>query len=74
MAVIVLGSWAELQDVTTGERVHYRLVNPADANPAEGRLSIESPVGSSLVGRGTGETVEVATPRGKRRLLISAAG
>ena len=36
----------------------------AEANPAEQKLSNESPVGKAIIGRKKGETVEVTTPRG----------
>ncbi|HSP70860.1 MAG TPA: transcription elongation factor GreA [Gaiellaceae bacterium] len=71
---VTLGAWAELEDLDLGDRSRYLLVSPVEANPAEGRLSIESPVGRTIVGHRAGDTVEVATPRGRRHLRIVAAG
>jgi transcription elongation factor GreA len=45
------------------ERV-YTLVSPAEADPAEGRISHQSPVGLGLMGRKVGETVEIQVPSG----------
>lgn len=73
-AQAVLGSWVELEDLDTGERSRYRLVNSPEANPAQGRLSIESPVGRTVAGHAPGDTVDVVTPRGTRHLRIVAAG
>jgi transcription elongation factor GreA len=41
-------------------------VGSAEANPAERKLSNESPVGKAIMGRKKGETVEVITPRGSK--------
>jgi transcription elongation factor GreA len=54
-----------LRDVAAKETVEYRIVGSAEANPAEHKLSNESPVGRAIIGKKKGETVEVATPRGK---------
>jgi transcription elongation factor GreA len=44
-------------------------VGSAEANPAEQRLSNESPVGRALLGHKRGETVTVPVPRGPARKL-----
>ena len=50
----------------------YTLVGPAEADPARGRISIESPVGRALLGHRQGEVVEAETPAGRLRLEIIA--
>jgi len=45
-------------------------VGSAEANPAEYRLSNESPVGKAIIGHKKGETVEVPTPRGSLKYKI----
>jgi transcription elongation factor GreA len=45
-------------------------VGSAEANPAENKLSNESPVGKAIIGRKKGETVEVAAPRGTLKFKI----
>jgi transcription elongation factor GreA len=65
-----LGSLIEVEDVKTRTRRTYRLVDPAEANPADGRLSMDCPVGLVLRGRQAGEVVTATTPRGHRRLRV----
>src|SRR6478736_2308762 len=48
----------------------YEIVGSAEADPANSRLSNESPVGRALLGHKKGETVEVAVPAGAIRLKI----
>ena len=55
----------EAPDVSAKETVEYYIVGSAEANPAEHKLSNESPVGKAIIGKKKGETVEVTTPRGK---------
>jgi transcription elongation factor GreA len=64
--VVSVGSRVRLRDVTARETVEYHIVGSAEANPAEQKLSNESPVGKAILGRKKGETVEVATPRGNK--------
>ena len=47
-----------------GAPIEYAIVGSAEANPAENKLSNESPVGRAILGHKKGETVEVAAPRG----------
>jgi transcription elongation factor GreA len=63
-SVVSIGSLVRLRDVDAKETVEYHIVGSAEANPAERRLSNESPVGKAIIGRKKGETVEVTTPRG----------
>ena len=69
-AVSGLGSTVEVEDLTTGPTFTYRLVEPHEAAPKDGRLSVESPVGVVLRSRRPGEIVTASTPRGHRRLRI----
>ncbi len=63
--VVSVGSKVRLRDVAAKETVEYHIVGSAEANPAEQKLSNESPVGRAILGRKKGETVSVTTPRGK---------
>ena len=53
-----------------GKTVEYHIVGSAEANPAEQKLSNESPVGRAILGKKKGETVEVAAPRGALKFKI----
>ncbi len=48
----------------------YLMVGPKEANPREGRISNESPIGEALMGRRVGEMVTVKTPNGDTRIKI----
>jgi transcription elongation factor GreA len=65
-SVVSIGSVVRLRDVDAKETVEYFIVGSAEANPAERKLSNESPVGRAIIGRKKGETVEVITPRGNK--------
>ena len=68
--VVSVGSTVRLRDVDAKQTMEYRVVGSAEANPAELKLSNESPVGKAIMGRKKGETVEVATPRGALKYKI----
>jgi transcription elongation factor GreA len=68
--VVSIGSRVRLKDMDAGETVEYHIVGSAEANPAEHRLSNESPVGKAIIGRKKGEVVEVAAPRGSLKFKI----
>ena len=68
--VVSIGSKVRLRDVDAKETIEYHIVGSAEANPAEHRLSNESPVGKAILGHKKGETVEVSTPRGSMKYKI----
>ena len=68
--VVSLGSHVKLRDVEAKKTLEYHIVGSAEANPAENKLSNESPVGKAIIGKKKGETVEVATPRGALKFKI----
>ena len=68
--VVSIGSKVKLRDIDAKQTFEYRIVGSAEANPAENKLSNESPVGKAILGRKKGETVEVAAPRGALKFKI----
>jgi len=48
----------------------YRIVGAAEANPKEGLISNESPLGQALLDRQVGDTVDVKAPSGVRKVRI----
>ena len=62
--VVSVGSRVRLRDVNAKKTFEYYIVGSAEADPAENKLSNESPVGKAILGRKKGETVEVSAPRG----------
>ena len=68
--VVSVGSMVKLKDMQAGKTVEYRIVGSAEANPAEHKLSNESPVGKAILGHKKGEVVEVVAPRGALKFKI----
>lgn len=70
--VVSLGSHVTLQDLDDGLREEFLIVSSAESNPAEGRLSIESPVGRAILGHHRGDVVEARAPHRMRHIRVSA--
>ena len=70
LSVVSIGAKVRLRDVDAKETVEYVIVGSAEANPAESKLSNESPVGKAIIGKKKGETVEVSAPRGSLKYKI----
>jgi transcription elongation factor GreA len=64
------GRTAEVVDESTGVVNTWTIVGAAEADLSQGRLSASSPVAKALIGQEIGAVVEVATPKGSRRLRI----
>jgi transcription elongation factor GreA len=69
--IIDVGSHITIQEGDFPEE-RYHMVGAREANPTEGRISNESPIGKALIGHKAGETVTVNTPGGKMKLKILA--
>ncbi len=54
----------------TEQRSTYVIVGPFETDPASGRISHKSPLGSALIGKTTGDAVTVSTARGPRHYRI----
>ena len=67
---VSIGSKVRLKDMDANETIEYHIVGSAEANPAEHKLSNESPVGKAIIGKKKGEVVEVAAPRGALKFKI----
>jgi transcription elongation factor GreA len=61
---------AEIRDEGTGETHTWVIVGATEADRAAGKLSAESPIARALMDHKVGDTVEVTTPKGTRRLTI----
>jgi transcription elongation factor GreA len=64
------GRSAEVLDEDGGDTYTWTLVGSTEADLAQGKLSVQSPVGRALLGRSAGESVQVQTPRGVRRYRV----
>lgn len=65
-----MGSKVTLKDLETGEKEDYVIVGSAEADPAQGRISYESPIGRALLGHKVNEVVTVQVPGGERKLKV----
>lgn len=66
--VVGVGTAVQITD-EAGKSVTYTIVGSTEANPAEKKLSNESPVGRALMGHAKGDTVQVQLPNGNARKL-----
>jgi transcription elongation factor GreA len=66
---VQVGSVVHVKDQKSGDSQKFQLVGSAEANPAEQKLSNESPIGMAVVGHKRNDVVTVETPRGPKRKL-----
>ena len=62
--VVTIGSRITIKEAGDGQPEAYQLVGAAEANPKDGRISNESPLGRALLGRKVGDDVKVNAPSG----------
>jgi len=67
---VVIGSFVQVVEKGYDEEETYRLVGPAEANPRDGKVSIESPLGKALLGSKVGDKVKVKAPDGDITFII----
>jgi len=67
--VVGVGSVVEVKD-EFGKQL-FTIVGPAEVDVAQGRISMESPVGKALLGHKVGDNVEVQSPSGMRTVKIT---
>lgn len=60
---VALGSKVDLK--TGKKNVVYTVVGPVEADPLEGKISNESPIGLALMGKKVGEIATITTPKGE---------
>jgi transcription elongation factor GreA len=68
--VIKFGAKVTLSDEDTSEESTYQIVGAEEADINKGRLSITSPLARALIGKQSGDSVEVTTPRGAKSYEI----
>ncbi|MGH7899540.1 MAG: GreA/GreB family elongation factor [Candidatus Binatia bacterium] len=68
--VVAYGSRVTLEDLEEGGQTVYHLVFPEEADAAQGRISLGSPLGRALLNRSVDDEIEVQAPKGKRRYQI----
>lgn len=68
--IVMVGSIVKLYDFDFDEEIEYSIVGSAEADPFEGKISNESPVGKALLGARVGEVVEVQVPDGANKFKV----
>jgi transcription elongation factor GreA len=66
-----LGSRVTIVDLETGDKEQYLIVGSAEADPLNGRISHESPVGRALLGHKVNDVVTVQAPQGVMKFKIT---
>jgi transcription elongation factor GreA len=67
---VTFGATVTMADEDTNEKRTYQIVGDFEADAKKGRISISSPIARALIGKGKGDTVEVAAPGGARSYAI----
>ena len=62
--MILVGSKIVVRDIEFDEICHYRIVGSNEADPLNGLISDESPVGEALIGHQVGDKIDIDTPDG----------
>ena len=73
-AKVRLSSRVVVEMIATGTKREFKIVGSNEINPAEGKISDESPIGSALVGHVEGDVIEVETPSGAIGMKILEIG
>jgi transcription elongation factor GreA len=68
------GTVVTLLDLDKDKKITYQLLGPDEADYDTGSISVESPIGSAILGREIGEKVSVETPRGDRHFEVIDIG
>ncbi|CEG27966.1 transcription elongation factor GreA [Bacillus sp. B-jedd] len=67
---VTLGRSVTFVELPDGEEESYTIVGSAEADPFEGKISNDSPIARSLMGKKVGDTVSVQTPGGEMTVKI----
>jgi transcription elongation factor GreA len=69
-STVKFGATVTMADEDTNAKRKYQIVGDHEADAKGGRISISSPIARALIGKGKGDTVEVAAPGGARSYEI----
>lgn len=68
---VKFGATVSVIDEDTEEQARYQIVGEHEADVKQGRVSITSPIARAMIGKESGETVEVNTPNGVKAYEIT---
>ena len=69
-SVVSLGSRVKVMNADLGSEMIFDLVGSNEANPMEGKISDQAPIGAALIGKRAGDEVQVETPAGTVRMKV----
>ncbi len=67
---VLIGATVKLKDADSGEELEYMIVSEEEADFAQNKISIQSPVGAGLMNHKKGDLVEIQVPRGVLKYKI----
>jgi len=67
---IVFGATVELEDLESGDSVTYQIVGDDEADIKQGMISVSSPIARALIGKHSGDSVDVQAPGGVRQYEV----
>lgn len=70
---VQIGVKVVLEEKDSREKFEWTLVGPAESDPANGKISVQSPLAQGILGHKTGETVKVSLPAGEKTFKILKA-
>ncbi|HBG18613.1 MAG TPA: transcription elongation factor GreA [Desulfobulbaceae bacterium] len=69
---VVFGTVVQLLDLDTEEEITYQLLGPEESDVKRGSISVLSPLGRSMLGKGVGDEIQAVTPGGTREFEVIA--
>lgn len=69
-SIVSLGSVVKAYDVEFDEEITYNVVGSNEANPFEGKISDQSPIGRAIIGAKAGDEVTIDAPSGSMHIKI----
>src|SRR5687768_6156110 len=67
---VMFGATVTIEDSESGDQQTYTIVGEHEANIKKHKISIGAPVARALIGKSVGDTVTIATPKGKREVEV----
>ena len=67
---VLIFSTVKIKNLKTKKEKTYTLVSANEADPLQGKISVESPIGKGLLGKSVGDIAEIDVPAGKLQLEI----
>ena len=68
---VSVGCKVSIIDLNTDEKYDYTIVGSTEADPIDGKISDESPLGKALIGLRVGDTITVETPGGNLKINVT---